>query len=219
MTLAYGIIGILDDILQWRAIRKWGIPGEYDVRPTNVFLSAISVGISRILALLPGLMFGSPEAVKVDENLLSKSQNQSLIRISTKTYLGIAFGAWLPTIGTALLQQSQLPDTTKNYIGGLEAFLLVIFAVALENMFIQLLGFSEGLGAKLKRSNRWTWGISLVLCTAFFLHTLLNPHYDLVESLKQGNTAKFIGVALIFILVTFVVRLIAWRIEAKRVKP
>ena len=216
MTLAYGIIGILDDILQWRAIRKWGIPGEYDVRPTNVFLSVVSVGISRILALLPGLMFGSPEAVKVDENLLSKSQNQSLIRISTRTYLGIAFGAWLPTIGTTLLQQSQLPDATKNYIGGLEAFLLVIFAVALENMFIQLLGFSEGLGAKLKRSNRWTWGISLVLCTAFFLHTLLNPHYDLVESLKQGNTAEFIEVALIFILITIIIRLIAWRIEGKK---
>ena len=83
-------------------------------------------------------------------------------------------------------------------------------------MFIQMLGFSEGLGAKIKKSNRWIWGISLVLCTAFFLHTLLNPHYDLVESLKQGNTAEFIEVALIFILITIIIRLIAWRIEGKK---
>ena len=101
----------------------------------------------------------------------------------------------------------------------MEAFLLVIFAVALENMFIQLIGLSEGLGTKLKRLNRWFWVLGLIICTFLFLHTLLNPRYDLVESLKQGNTVVFIGLALIFILITIIIRLVFWRKEHKQAKP
>ena len=218
MTIAYGVIGISDDILQWRAIRRWGIPCEYDVRPTNVFLSAVSVGISRLLALLPGLMFGSPEAVKVDAKLLDKSQNQSLTRISAMTYVVIVFGAWLPTMGTAIIQQGTISDSARNILGGVQAFLLVIFAVALENVFIQLLDLSEGLGRKLKRINRLAWAAGLISTAFLFLHALFNPHYDLVESLEQGNAAVFIGVALVFILITIIIRLISWRIESGKTR-
>jgi len=215
MTFSCGVIGALDVILQWRALRKWEIPAEYNIHPTAIFLSVFSVGISRLLALLPGLMFGTPETLKVDEKLLSERQNQSLIRISTTTYLVMALAAWLPTIATTLIQRGPISDATKEIIGGVEAFLLVIFAVALESLFLQLLALSEGLGTKLKRSNRWVWAISLALCAFSFLHTLLNPRYDLVQTLKQGNTTLFIGVAVAFIVITFVMRWLTRKPENK----
>ena len=215
MTLAYGMIGFLDDILQWLAVRKWGIPTEYNVRPTNILLSVISVGVSRAFSLLPGLMFGSPEALHFDESLLNKKQNQTLIRMSTAIYLLITFGAWLPTIVTTLIQRSAAPDTVKELVGGLEAFLLVIFAVGLENIFLDLLGFSDGLGMKIKQTNGWIWSLSLALCTFLFLHTLLNPQYDFVDVLQQGNISVFIGIAVAFILITGLLRFISWRRERK----
>jgi hypothetical protein len=215
MTFSCGVIGILDVILQWRALRKWEIPAEYTIHPTSIFISTISVGISRLLALLPGLMFGSPETLKYDEKLLSERQNQSLIRISTGTYLVMALAAWLPTIGTTLIQRGPISDTARELIGGVEAFLLVIFAVALESLFLQLLSLSEGLGTKLKRSNRWVWGISLAVCTFSFLHTLLNPRYDLIQSLEQSNTTLFIGVAIAFIIITFMLRWISRKNETQ----
>jgi hypothetical protein len=206
MTFSCGIIGFLDGILQWRALRKWGILAEYNLRATSIFLSVISVGISRSLSLLPGLMFGSPEVLDVDEKLLDERQSRSLIKISSTTYLVMAFGAWLPTIATTLIQREPISESAREIVGGVEAFLLVIFAVALECIFLELLAVSDGLGTKLKKSSRWVWAISLVICTFFFLHTLLNPRYDLVQTLEQSNTSLFIGVAIAFILITFILR-------------
>ena len=203
MTFSCGIIGTLDVILQWRALRKWKIPAEYNVQPTSIFLSVFSVGISRSFALLPGLMFGSPEILKTDENLLDERQNQSLIRISTTTYLAMALVAWLPTIATTMIQRGAISNATREIVGGVEAFLLVIFAMALESLFLQLLALSEGLGTKLKRSSRWAWATSLAMCAFFFLHTLLNPRYDLVETLKQSNITLFVSVMIVFVVIAF----------------
>jgi hypothetical protein len=203
MTFSCGIIGTLDVILQWRTLRKWKIPAEYNVQPTGIFLSVFSVGISRLFALLPGLMFGSPEILKVDENLLDERQNQSLIRISTITYLAMALVSWLPTIATTMIQRGAISNATKEIVRGVEAFLLITFAMALETLFLQLLALSEGLGTKLKKSNRWAWAASLATCAFFFLHTLLNPRYDLVETLQQSNITLFTSVMIVFIVIAF----------------
>jgi hypothetical protein len=185
------------------------IPAEYNLRAASILLSVLSVGISRAVSLLPGLMFGSPEVLEVDEKMLNERQNQSLIKISSTTYLVMALGAWLPTIATTLIQREPISDSVREIIGGVEAFLLVIFAVALEFIFLELLAVSDGLGTKLKRSNLWIWAISLALCTFFFLHTLLNPRYDLVEILQQSNITLFIGIVIVFIVIAFVLRWIS----------
>ncbi len=215
MMVAYGVVGILDDIFQWRAIRKWNTEAEFSVRPTNLFLVFVSVGTSRLLTLLPGLMFGSPEALQVRDERLTTRQSQTLALISMATYLGICISAWLATILTAQAKLGELSEGMLQTVSGLEAFLLVIFAVGLENMFVQLLGLSGGLGLRLKRSNRWIWGSSVIFVTFAFLHTLLNPRYDFVKALQQGNTGLFIEVAAGFILITFIVQFIFW-LRARR---
>jgi hypothetical protein len=207
MAVAFGLVGLLDDIIQWRAIRKWGHQGEFTVRPANLFLAAASTTVSRLLALAPGLMFGSPEALKINEEELSQTQNHALARISMFTYVVIGLTAWLPTIATYLLQQSDIAVNLKNIIGVVEAFLLVIFAVALENVFVQLIGFSDGLGQKIRSWNKLIWGISLTFASFAFLHTLLNPRYEFLESIQEGNIAVFIGVTASFILLTLFLHL------------
>jgi len=207
MAVAFGLVGLLDDIIQWRAIRKWGHQGEFTVRPANLFLAAASTTVSRLLALAPGLMFGSPEALKINEEELSQTQNHALARISMFTYVVIGLTAWLPTIATYLLQQSDIAVNLKNIIGIVEAFLLVIFAVALENVFVQLIGFSDGLGQKIRSWNKLIWGISLTFASFAFLHTLLNPRYEFLESIQEGNIAVFIGVTASFIVLTMLLQL------------
>ena len=219
MIVAYGIVGILDDILQWRRIRKWQASAELSIRPTNIFLALASLGTSRVLSLLPGLMFGSPEALKVDEEKLTKQQTQTLTRISSMTYLFTCIGAWGLTSLTYILKERLVDDNALAVVGGFEAFLLIVFAVALENVFVQLLGISDGLGRKLKKRNSWGWGISLVSCAFVFLHTLLNPRSTFIESLQQGNTTLFIAVTGSFIVLTFAVFFISrWRKSRKPAK-
>jgi len=88
----------------------------------------------------------------------------------------------------------------------------LIFAVGIENTFVELFGLSEGLGKKLKKLNPWLWAINLAACGLFFFHTLLNPHYDFLQALQHGNTQLFIAVAISFIGFTFLM----WFLASKR---
>jgi hypothetical protein len=203
MAIAYGVVGIADDIIQWRTIRKWGLSANLTLRPTNFLLAMASTTTSRLLSMVPGLMFGTPEALQTEEEQFDEQKRNSLLRISTLTFVLIGLGVWLPTIATAALQKLSLPENTLNLIGGLEGFLLVIFAVALENLFVQMLGFPGGFGQALKRRNKWLWLAVLTAVTFLFYHTLINPRGELAEALETGNVRLFLSMAATFVVVAF----------------
>jgi len=203
MTVAYGLVGVAGDLIQWRAIRRWGYQADLTVRPTNLLLAVFSTTTSRLFSLVPGLMFGTPEALDVDEDQFEPPQRGRLLKISTLTFVVIGSASWLLTTVTAILQRVPLPEKTGNALGGLEAFLLVIFAVTLENLFVQMLGLPGGIGQALKKANRWIWLVALAGVTFAFYHTLINPRGDLARAIQTPNVQVTLGGAAVFILVAF----------------
>ncbi len=203
MTIAYGVVGIADDIIQWRTIRKWGFSADLSIRPSNFLLAMASTGTSRLLSMVPGLMFGTPEALRTEESQFDEPKREGLLKISAKTFIFIGLGVWVSTIITAILQRLPFPENTVNLIGGLEGFLLVVFAVALENLFVQMLGFPGGFGQALKRRNKWLWLAALTVVTFLFYHTLINPRGELAEALQKANVWLFFGIALAFVAFAF----------------
>ena len=203
MTIAYGLVGIADDLIQWRAIRRWELSADLTVRPTNALLAVLSTTVSRLFTIVPGLMFGSPEVLNVDEEVFDQTQQNKLLKISARTFLGIGLGSWLLTVITTILQRLSLGEAASNSIGGLEAFLLVIFAVTLENLFVQMLGFPGGFGQKLKQKKRWVWLVCLIVVTFVFYHTLINPRGELAQALQTANVQLFFGVVIGFVILAF----------------
>lgn len=204
MILAYGIVGIADDIVQWRALRKWGMPAELSLRPTNIILSIGSTLASRLLTLVPGMMFGKPQALVVDEARLDDRKRNQLLRISALTLLTIGFGLWALTTITEIMQRGVLAEKTGNVISGLEAILLIIFAVTLQNTFVQMLGFSGSFGEAFRKKNPWLWMLSLTGISFVFYHTLINPRGELAEALQESNVLLLFGVSGAFMLFTLV---------------
>jgi len=223
MTIAYGMVGIADDIIQWRALKKWGLPAELTIRPTNALLAVVSTATSRLLSLVPGLMFGTPEALQFSEDILDKEKRSRLLKISAGTFTAIGLVVWLPTIITNIVQRLNLPDIARTLLGGLEAFLLVIFAVALENIFVQMLGFPGGFGRELKQKNRWLWLGALVGVAFLFYHTLINPRGELAEAIGQANVILFFVITGLFVVVSLIMYLYfrgeRWRAVAKGELP
>jgi hypothetical protein len=203
MTIAYGIVGIADDILQWRVIRHWGLEADLTVRPTNVLLAAGSMATSRLFSVVPGLLFGTPEALRVDEVGLDAEKRNHLLKISAATFVSLVLIFWIPTIATGMLQQLSLPAALADLIGGVEAFLLVVFAVALENTFVQMLGFPGGFGQALKRKNRWLWLGGLAAVGFLFFHTLINPRGELASAIQEGNVLVLLIAAGVFLVISF----------------
>lgn len=203
MALAYGILGFADDILQWRALKKWGVPAGFGVQPKNLLVSVISISASRLLALVPGMMFGAPTALQVDKSTLDIAKRDKLLKISLITFLVIGSGLWLLTLATEPLQKHYGSGTLHDVIGGIEGFLLIGFAVALQNTFIQMLGFTGGFGQTMRRRNRWMWFVGLVAIAFVFYLTLINPRRGLVEALQEKGVIVFLSIAFAFIVVTF----------------
>jgi hypothetical protein len=80
---------------------------------------------------------------------------------------------------------------------------LVVFAVTLENLFVQMLGFPGGFGQALKRRNKWMWLTVLTAVTFLFYHTLINPRGELAEALETGNVRLFLSMTAAFVIVAF----------------
>ena len=215
MALAFGVVGIADDLVKYRAARRWGADANLKLRPANLLLSIASTTFSRLLVLVPGIMFGTPAAFEVDETTLDEHKKRRLLWITLGTMFVIGISLWTFTAGTALLQKAQISDTMAIFVGGLEAFLLVVFAVAVQNLFVQMLAFPGSVGSDLKRWNRWVWGVVLFGISFAFYHTLINPEGNLAEALKTANVRNFYLIIGIFVVGTVIVWLILW---VKRVR-
>ena len=204
MTVAYGIVGIADDIMQWRALKKWKVHAELSVRPTNLFISLFSILSTRLLEIVPGIMFGSPQALRVDQSKLDKVKLSRLPIISITTFFFIGFGLWLLTIATSLIQQRpSLTNNIANAVSGLESFLLLVFAVAIQNTFVQILGFPGGFGQALRRKNRLLWFFASTAITFAFIHTLINPEGKITKVLENNSVKLFIGIVGIYVIIAF----------------
>jgi len=203
MIVAYGLVGIASDVLKWRAIRRWGLPADLSVRPTSIVLAVASTATTRLLSLVPGLMFGTPEALQADESSFDARQRNSLLKISAFTFAVMGLGVWMPTAVTAALQRQSLPEVLSRLLGGMEGFLLVVFAVTLENLFVEMVGLPSSLGQALKRRNRGLWLFVLVGVTFLFYHTLINPRGDLAQALQESNVILFLSAVGVFVVITF----------------
>jgi WD40 repeat protein len=224
MAIAYGIVGIADDIVRWRTLKRWGRKAEFNVRPTMWLISITSILTSRLLRIVPGVMFGTPEALHLDQSELDRlkeSQRNKLLAISATTAFVIGFSLWTLTFATDKIQSLNISATVIEVVSGIEGFSLVIFAVALENTFFQMLGFPGGFGYTLRRKNRWIWISALLGITFVFYHTLINPDGELATALEKNSVRLLLGVIAAFIVFTLILYLGLWlysKIEKKSKK-
>jgi alpha-tubulin suppressor-like RCC1 family protein len=192
LTLGGGIVGLADDLAQWLAARRWGAKANLHLHPANLLLAVTSTGASRLLSIIPGFMLGSPQAVEIDPSSLDKRRQRALLWIGGLTLVGIGLTLWLLTILTTLLQRGNLSSLAGILIGGLESLFLSIFALAVQNAFLQMLAFPDSYGRALLRWNRWVWGAGLLGITFVFYHTLVNPQGNLASAWSTLSVRLFL---------------------------
>lgn len=222
MAVAFGLVGTADDIAKWNAARRWGVPTSLTLRPANLVLALASTSFSRLFGLIPGLMFGMPEAFEVDRQALDNRKEVKLLAAGSGAILAIGFGVWLLTIVTALLQKADLPGALAALIGGLESLLLILFAVSVQNAFLQVLALPDSYGRALLKWNRWIWAAALLGITFLFYHTLINPRGELATALNAANVRFFFITVFVFLLGTLSVWMyFKWtrRQEARKAAP
>ena len=199
MALAFGVVGLSSGIAKWAVARRLQLPAGLSLRPANLLLAGASTGFSRAFSLVPGLMLGKPEAFDIAEARPETSKQGRVLGAGALTLAGVGAVAWLATIPTSLLQRAELPGWLAGGIGGVEAFLLLVFAIAVQSLFVELLVFPNTAGRFLSRRHRLLWLASLVGVAFVFWHTLINPSGRLASALKTANVRFFLAVVGAFV--------------------
>ena len=201
MAIAFGVVGIADDLACWSMARRWGVASDLDLRPGNLLVAVTSTFASRVAVLLPGVMIGMPEALEVDADALDARRRGRLAAVGLGTLVVIGLGAWAVTLGTSLVGGG-LDEGAATLVAGVEAFFLVVFAVTVQNGFAQMLAFRGTPGRILRASHRWMWLLGLLAVTFLFWHTLINPRGDLAAALHETNVVAFVATAVGFVLLS-----------------
>ena len=199
LTIANAVVGTADDLVEWRVARRWNLAADLAIRPTNALLAMLSTGVSRAAMVVPGLMFGTPEVLRLDESSLDETRARRLAVIGFVTLVAIGGASWVATIATVGLAGS---GPTPTILGGIEALLLVVFAATLQNLFLALIGLPGTVGDLVRRWSPIAWGGCLLLVTFLFWHTLLNPAGDPSTALSVRNVQVTLGLVGGFTVVT-----------------
>jgi hypothetical protein len=200
MAVSCGVIGQLSGMLKYTVARRYGLSAEVGLRPANLLIAAASLGFSRAFSLYPGLMMGRPVAYRIDEESLEPARRARLLEVGAYALAGLAAGAWLLTIPTSLWLRADPPAWLRAMVGGVQALLLVMFAVGLQNLFREMLALPRAAGRHLSRHRRLLWVGALAVVTFAFWHTLVNPDGTLAAALRSGQVRFFLLVAGGFVL-------------------
>ena len=207
-AVACGLVGMSDDLASWATARRWGVASELGVRPGSLLAALASTVATRALVLVPGVMIGTPEALEVDEEHLDRPRRGRLAAMGLGAVGLVGALAWLVTLGAGPLR-SAVPGIAV-LVGGIEALLLLVFAVAVQNGFVQLLAFRNSAGRALFHLNKIAWGVALLAVTFVFWHTLVNPRGDLAEALGATNVQAFLATVGVVLAVAAAAWLVAF---------
>lgn len=185
MTIAFGVVGTGDDLVEMRSAKRWGLPARLVVKPALVLMAMASVVLTKFAQLVPGLLIGTPEAFSMEDEV-SEHDETRLAVVGLWSTLAIGLGAWaLSAPLDGALDGSG--GFVQGLLAGLVTLLVLTYAVAIENLFANLLAFPGSEGAALRRRSRMGWWIAMVAVTGLFFHTLINPAGDLAESMRSTN--------------------------------
>jgi hypothetical protein len=203
MAIAVGVVGLGGDIAAWTIGRRWGVVGDLEIRAGSLLAAVGSTLVSRAFVLVPGIMIGSPEVIEVDPDRVDQRRLGKIAAVGVGTVLLIGLASWGLTMAISLLRGSS--GSLDPALGGVEALLLLVFAFAVQNGFVQLLSLRQSGGLALRRTHPVWWGAALLLVTFTLWHTLVNPSGDLASALQTRNVLAFLVAAGLVLFVSLAI--------------
>ncbi len=198
MVVANGLAGIADDIAQWRAARRLGLPATFALRPALALVAVGSTAVSRAASIVPGILIGTPEAFEVQKSTREVAQEDRLVRVGALTLVAVGLGAWLLSAAAELVVRAAPAEGVTVAVAGAESLFVLVFAVTVQNLFAQLLGLPGSTGQLLMRWNRPVWLAAFFGATFLFWHTLVNPRGEVASALQTTNVRVFIATVVVF---------------------
>lgn len=160
LALSVGLIGIVDDVVSYLYLQWRGEASAVDVHPGNLVLAVATTLFSRGAGLAPGLIFGSPAGIELEQ----ETRYEGHLHVLAMLFTGlVALAAWL---------LSPLAGET----GWWATTLLLIFATGVQTLFFEMMPLTFLHGRGIYKYSRLLWLVFFVAATWAFFQTMLNPN-------------------------------------------
>lgn len=192
MAFTVGLVSFSGDIARRIAGRIWHRDSRFQLYPINLGIAVVTVALSRLLNLSPGIAFGTPGGAEVElppEEAERREAILALLEMLLVVALGAAGWAVSGTIFAAL--GTTVDGRVATLVGDLPSAAqnagLAIFFVALETAFFGMLPLAYSAGRSLLKWHVWLWAALFVPLAFLFNHTLLNPQSGFLDSFMVSN--------------------------------
>lgn len=204
MAFTVGLVSFGGDIARRIGGQLWRSRTHFHLYPANLGVAVLTVALSRFLHLSPGIAFGTPGGADVDMPEDKREQREaalSLIQIAVLAVLGGV--GW----GASAIVLAALGVPVAERVAGVLAYLLtaaentglVLFFVALQTLFFEMLPLAYSAGRAVFRWSKVVWVGLFIPLTFLFNHALVNPRSGFLDSFTTSNV-RFLW-AVLFVLV------------------
>lgn len=189
LFIAIGLTSLIFTLAQKLAATLMGEASALRLRPWGLLVTGALVVASYVLKLLPGFAYALTAGVTLKTIAAQERRRPALVAIAGLTAVALTGSiAWLLTIPTDLLWRNLASGASSNLgaagmtvIDSLQSLVLLIFFIALQLVFFELLPLGKSAGGVLFRWNGWIWGILALLTSLLMFHGLVNPSAHALE--------------------------------------
>jgi len=190
------LLSTVDGIVQWKMVRRWGVPHDFRFWPFNLVVAALSVGASRIFALRPGLIFGAPGGLDYDADAVDGRKQARLFWAGLAAIIGLGAVAWLASYafnlaGLAADPGGQAGAGWTRVFAGARNFVLLLFLGALQTVFFEMLPLAGTYGQQVWQRSRLAWAALMVGAAFVMARVMFNPGGDFVAAFSD-RPAQFL---------------------------
>lgn len=209
MLLSIGAINLLDQGTKVLTARGLKLDAGFKIHPAAVLVAVFCVLASRSTEFLPGYLFGVMGGLALAPGMVSHRRQALVSGSGLVVALLAGIGAWILTIPLGLLLQAtasflplQVGLPLQVVLGALQSLLLLVFVVALENAFFELLPLAVTAGSDIFTWNKIVWFLAFVPVFFLFYHIFLNPDGAFFAGVNNKNTLLLSVLLLVYALLT-----------------
>lgn len=207
LGMAGAIVSLSGDFAQRQVAFFWRKTARYGVYPANLLIAIATTLVSRVLNLNPGIMFGVPGGVDVEDMENEPPFRQIVLGVATMiVLLTIGAGAWGLVAALDAAGNDTLNGMTLKFTGPLFALLqtlgFALFVMAIQTAFFEMAPVGYTMGGQMFRWNILLWLGFFAASTFGFLHVLLNPRTEYLEAFEQAGVQALLGATVILAVIT-----------------
>ncbi len=192
------------------AERRFGIPFSLQFFPAAIGIAIVSIGVSRVVDIHPGIIFGFVAGAREASHIRPSRHQEGIINfLPMATLLAVSVTAWI-MIGP--IDTIAGGDTLIGTIA--EASCAMLFVGSIQGLLFTLLPFEFMDGLKVWRWNKLAWLTIALPVTFLFFATVLNQGATLASASSSHGVIALYA----FAITAWVVTIVAW-VYFRRVNP